>query len=435
MKKISFYDWCKNNNRQDLIDAWDNQLNMKDMKNVPIHSKEKYYFKIEENMPSILYRLSNIPDKRRDNDPIKCFYKSFGYFLIKNFGDDAIEKYWSDKNEKSPFDYRAGGGFKVWIKCQNHAYHDDYQIACYNFVNGKRCPWCSGKLVHPLDSFAQYNIDRLGKDFIERYWCEDNEVNPWEFRPFSNKTMVKIQCQHKSYHQYFVSAADFSSGIDCPLCNKKRVHPIDSLGGTRPELIPLWSDKNEKSIFECREYSHEKMYWKCGAGKHDDYIRAISDVTSKGFDTCPKCAAENNMSHYQELVEAYLETLPYGVNHEGDCTICPINPRTNYPLRYDNEVCDIDGHNLIIEVHGIQHYKESGFHILGSKHSGRTVQEEYEYQIWKDNYKEQYAIDNGYRYLAIPYYDVDNGNYIDIINQQIELLKQQTINNKQYKNP
>lgn len=424
MGKTSFYDWCMVNNRQDLIDAWDCQLNQEDIKSVPFYSREKYYFKIEENMPSILYSPSNIRDKRRSNDPIKIFYNSFGYYLIKNFGDDAIEKYWSDKNDKSPFEYSVGSGFKVWIKCQNCNYHEDYQMACFNFIKGKRCPWCAGKMVHPLDSFAQYNINRLGDDFLERYWCKDNNINPWTIRPFVNKVKVKIQCQHKSYHQYWVEVADFSLGIDCPLCNKKRVHYIDSLGGTHPELIPLWSDKNEKSIFEYREFSHEKVYWKCKDGKHDDYIRAISDITSKGFYNCPNCTAENNMSWYQRIVGEYLDTMPYKINHENNCTLCPINPYTNYPLRYDNEVCNINGHNLIVEVHGIQHYQENGFHILGAKHSGRTVQEEYEYQIWKDKYKEQYAIENGYEYLAIPYYDINNGNYIDIIDRQVKLLKQ-----------
>lgn len=425
MKKVTFYDWCIKNNRQDLIDAWDVELNNEDMKSVSIHSKEKYYFKIEKNMPSILYRLSNIPDKKKkNNDPIKFFYKSFGYFLIKNFGDDAIDKYWSDKNDKSPFDYWAGSGSKVWIKCQNCDYHDDYLVKCYGFMYGNRCPWCAGKKVHPLDSFAQYNIDRLGDDFLEKYWCNDNTVDPWAIAPFANKIKVKIQCQHKYYHQYFVTAADFSTGIDCPLCNKKRVHPDDSLGGVHPELVSLWSDKNKKSIFEYRVCSHEKVYWKCESGQHDDYLRAISDVTSNGFHTCPKCSEEKSMSHYQELVSKYLDTLPYHVNHELDCTIVPINPKTNYQLRYDNEVCGINGNNLIIEVHGIQHYEENGFHMLASKHSGRTPQEEYEYQKWKDEYKRQYAIDKGYCYLAIPYYDVDNEKYIDVIDEKISLLKQ-----------
>lgn len=424
MRKVSFYDWCTNNNRQDLIDAWDSQLNEDDMKNVSIHSKKQFYFKIEENMPSILYKLSNIPDKRNNNDPINFFYRSFGYFLIKNFGDDAIEKYWSNKNNKSPFEYWAGSEHKIWIKCQKHSYHEDYLTTCCNFVKGKRCPWCAGKLVHPLDSFAQYNINRLGEDFLERYWCKDNEINPYEIRPFTNNIMVKIQCQHKQYHQYWVEVSDFSTGIDCPLCNKKRVHYIDSLGGTHPELIPLWSDKNKKSIFEYREHSHEKVYWKCEYGLHDDYIRAISDVTSKGFRTCRKCSAENNTSHYQRTVDEYLKTLPYCINHESDCSISPINPYTNYPLKYDNEICDIGGRNLIIEVHGIQHYQLNGFHMLAAKYNGRTAQEEYEYQQWKDEYKKQYALNSGYGYIAIPYYDIDNGNYIKIINEQISLLKQ-----------
>ena len=43
-------------------------------------------------------------------------------------------------------------------------------------------------------------------------------------------------------------------------------------------------------------------------------------------------------------------------------------------------------------------------------------------KVLKDKYKEQYAINNGYGYLAIPYCEVDNGNYINLINEQILLL-------------
>ena len=92
----SFYQWCLDNHRQDLIDSWDYELNKDDIHYVPYGSGKKYYFKIENNMPSILYTISDITSAKHLS-PIKKFYNSFGYYLVNNFGKSAIEKYWSTK--------------------------------------------------------------------------------------------------------------------------------------------------------------------------------------------------------------------------------------------------------------------------------------------------------------------------------------------------
>lgn len=422
----SFYQWCLNNNHQDFIDAWDVNLNKDDIHYVPHASGKKYFFKIENGMPSISYRLADITSIKFLS-PIKKFYNSLGYYLISTFGEDAIEKYWSDKNNKLPWDYDKGSGKKVWFKCQEKDYHKDYCTPVYNFVNGSRCPYCASKKVHPLDSFAQYNINRLGEEFLEKYWCDDNVVDPWEIAPFSNNIKVKIQCQHVLYHQYEVTAADFSLGVDCSFCNRTRVHYLDSLGYLFPEIIDVWSDKNKKTPFEYKPYSHELVWLKCENGIHDDYRRRIADFTLKGFKKCHKCVQAEKESSIQKSVRLFLETMPYKLLHEYDCSIIPINPNTNMKMPFDNEVCDINGINLIVETHGIQHYEINGWHITQAKHSGKTPQEEFEYQKWKDEYKKQYALSHDYEYLEIPYYTVEDGSYKELIIYKINTIKHITI--------
>lgn len=424
----SFYQWCIDNQRYDLIDSWDTELNKEDIHYVPRKSIKKFYFKVESNMPSINCCLSEITGGHH-LDPIKKFYNSLGYYLISTYGDNAIKLYWSNKNKKSPWFFDKGSGKHVWFKCVEKDYHEDYLSQVCSFTSGSRCPWCAGKKVHPLDSFAQYNINKFGIDFLEKYWCKDNIIDPWTIRPFSNNVQIHIQCQHKSYHQYWIEAADYSLGVDCPFCNRSRVHINDSFGMHFPDVESLWSDKNKKSPFEYHIYSHETVWLKCENHKHDDYLKRIADISIKGLTRCPFCVQERKESFIQESVRLFLEETPYIVLHEYQCSIIPINPITNHKMPFDNELCNINGKNLIIETHGIQHYEMVGWHVTRAKQRCITPEEEFKYQKWKDKFKKDYAILHGYEYLEIPYWTIDNKTYKNLISDKINKMEKQYYKN------
>ena len=52
---------------------------------------------------------------------------------IKNIGNDLCKKYWSNKNNINPYSISFGSETKVWIKCQEKDYHNNYFISCYSF--------------------------------------------------------------------------------------------------------------------------------------------------------------------------------------------------------------------------------------------------------------------------------------------------------------
>lgn len=414
----SFKTWCENTNNKYIIDLWDTEKNDISIDMIAKSSGKKFYFKCERGLhDSYLLSLSDIyAGKFKKIKCPKC--NSIGQYLLDLYGADAIEKYWSEKNTKSPFEYPKSSKKKVWIKCVAKDYHDDYLAECGNFINGNRCPWCAHKLLHPKDSFGQHVKNVYGEDFFEKYWCKENTINPYKIAPYTNDLKVKIQCQKKSYHQFWQLVTDVSSKKMCPYCNRNLVHPNDSLGSLYPEIVPLWSDKNDKSPFEYKPFSHYTIWLKCENETHEEYQRKISDYTRKVAFLCPICHRERHESSYETAVREYLETLHYTINHEYNCSIIPRNPNTNYPLPYDNEIEDI---KLIIEVHGAQHYKLSGFHITAAKSVGnKTPQEMFEYQLWKDKYKKDYAIENGYSYLEIPYTSVLDNTYINLIDSKIK---------------
>jgi hypothetical protein len=104
-------------------------------------------------------------------------------------------------------------------------------------------------------------------------------------------------------------------------------------------------------------------------------------------------------------VDEYLNSLKYVILHEYNCTIKPINPKTKYPLPYDNEIKEL---KLIIEVNGIQHYNRDSIWIDNcAKKKGILKKDYLHYQQLKDRYKRIYAKSKGYNYLEIPYWTDD----------------------------
>ena len=73
-------------------------------------------------------------------------------------------------------------------------------------------------------------------------------------------------------------------------------------------------------------------------------------------------------------------------------------------MPYDFE---LPQHHIIIEVQGKQHL-EYVTYFHGSE-------ENYEYQMWKDQHKKNYAEKNGYTVLYLTYQDLQSGVYKKLI--------------------
>jgi 5'-nucleotidase len=271
-------------------------------------------------------------------------------------------------------------------------------------------------------SFAQWGIDNLGNDFLEKYWdYRKNEnlcIDPWNISANTHDKFW-IKCQEKDYHgSYYLNGNMFVTNNNrCSYCSGKKVHILDSLGLLHPKVISIWSNKNTKSAYEYSEFSMKKVWWKCENEKHDEYFREISVSNACDF-RCPKCSIEREESFLQEGVRTYLNELGYELLHENNCNLSPLNPKTKYPLRYDNEVVDL---KLIIEVHGLQHYQYTKTWHKSKEHFN-------ELKI-RDCYKKYYAISKGYNYLEIPYTALVNDEYKTIINSEISKIKKSNIIN------
>ena len=76
--KMSFYDWCIENNRQDLLDIWDYKLNNKLPNEVSCCTNNEYFFKCPQNKhKSTLWKLITLTRRSK--------VKSTCKWLIYNF--------------------------------------------------------------------------------------------------------------------------------------------------------------------------------------------------------------------------------------------------------------------------------------------------------------------------------------------------------------
>lgn len=347
---------------------------------------------------------------------------SFEQWCIENNRQDVLNKWDFNLNKYKPSDVCRSSSKKYWFKCLR-GIHESELKNISDFTIGRKdninCNLCN--------SFAQWGIDHLGKDFLEKYWdYEKNTIDPWKISKSSNKYYVWIKCQEKNYHEsYLVRCSNFSKNDRrCPYCSGQKIHPFDSLGTLFLQVLETWSDKNQKSPYEYPPMTSQKVYWKCPDGKHKDYKRNICDANKYNF-RCPECTRERNESFLQEKTRLYLESLNYNILHENNCTIIPINPKTKMNLPFDNEIKEL---KLIIEVHGLQHYKIDGFHISSAKRNNTTPEYELHYQQVRDRYKRIFAKMQRYFYLEIPYWTNDvEETYKKLIDNKINKIKKEVI--------
>lgn len=189
--KYSFAERCKNNDRQNYLDLWDYELNEMSPHDVSCGAGKRYFFKCPRNIHSSEERqMLSITRHKLQPYCAKC--NSLGQYMIDNLGSDAIDKYWSDQNTKSPFDVLRGNKESVWIKCDN-ILHPDYQIAALHFTRGHRCSvCCDRKIIAGINDVAT--------------------THPWCVKYFKNQDDAK-RCSFGSENRYI---------FKCPICNTEK---------------------------------------------------------------------------------------------------------------------------------------------------------------------------------------------------------------------
>lgn len=254
----SFEQWCIDNNHQDWLDLWDYELNNIKPSNINYSTKNKYYFKCPRGIhKSELKQISAFTSKSICN--IKCnICNSFAQWGIDTYGQNFLEKYWSNKNIISPWEIPKASNKKVWIKCENKK-HKDYKRSaneCKRY--DLRCPKCVEKRT---ESILQEKVRLYLKDLKYEVLHEYNTlkcINPKtnHILPYDNEIKdLKLIIEVHGTQHYNITGLSKLSAIKNNTTPEQELHKIQlydrykrifaKLQGYYYLEIPYWKD-NEK---------------------------------------------------------------------------------------------------------------------------------------------------------------------------------------------
>ena len=230
-KTKSFYDWCVKNNRQDVLDRWDYELNNCTSKEVSYGTSKKYWFKCNKHKEH-KSELKSIKDFTGGHEGVmdckQC--NSIAQYILDNFPNKILYEVWDKERNGNldPWTISIGSVQKCWFICQEKDYHGSYETKCQDFTNGKRCFYCCcfhGK-VHPLDSLGQFIIDNYGEEFLWSVWGDKNEKSPFEYS-MGSKIKVWWKCVHEEHKDYLRSCGNsVKYKFRCPKCMEEREESI-----------------------------------------------------------------------------------------------------------------------------------------------------------------------------------------------------------------
>lgn len=263
----------------------------------------------------------------------------------------------------------------VFWKCKKC--NSSFDLKVEHRKRGMNCPYCRGLRINKTNSLKSLRPD------IAKLWSENNNISPNEIGIGSSKEFY-WNCE-ECKEVYKMSVNKKTNGRGCPFCAGYRTSKKMSLGGIYPEISKEWHPiKNgELTPFDVSKSSGKKVWWKCN-NCNSDYQMTIDKRTSMKYNakTCKICS--NGMSFGEKIMYKILSDSDINFEKEKVFT-------WKRNSKYDFYLPE---HSCIIEIHGMQHYKET-FSKLG----GRTLKEEKE----NDELKRKKALENGIKnYFEIP---------------------------------
>ena len=279
----SFYDYCVESNKKNLLDEWDFEKNEILPTDINYNSSGTIWFKCRKGhsyKTTLRHRTLNNTDC-----PIcagKLVVEGINDFASK-YPDIAEEWHPTKNGELKPTDITANSNKKVWWICENG--HEWETVVSYR-TKGCHCPICAGKKT--LDGF---NDIATTHPELARQWhpTKNGASKPTDVTSGSGKKVWWI-CE--SGHEWEATIVSRVQGAGCPYCsNRRTLIGYNDLATTHPEIAKEWhSTKNgELKPTDVTAGSNKKVWWICEKGH--EWITTVSNRSRYGS-TCPFCKKE-----------------------------------------------------------------------------------------------------------------------------------------------
>lgn len=228
--------------------------------------------------------------------------------------------------------------------------------------------------VFDTSSFSNCAIGKLLGRNTSEYAFSVGDVVPTTFSNLEILEQVRKQgknCTRKAYRYRCLKCQDedikdettLKEGHGCPVCGKssiKVVKTINSLWKTHPCFVDFFV--NEEDAMSHSSYSTKKVLMKCPHCQ-EPKMYSIKNLVNRGYLPCDKCSS--GFSYSERFLNHFLSGLNISFETQ-------FSPEWSQGRKYD---CYIPAFNVIVEAHGLQHYRESP--------RGRSLKEEHENDLLK----------------------------------------------------
>lgn len=304
------------------------------------------------------------------------------------------------------------------IHCNNC--NSDFSNSWVNIYRSPKCPNCTPGFPHK----------RTFKEIKE----EIKDINPNIIitSKINDNQLIKTQeyLDYKCIIDGYIGKSRIShllEGVQCPVCSNKVVIPgVNDIATTHPDYIKYFLNKGDtiKYSYGCNDKISIKCP-DCGFIKHDVII---NNLLRYNF-TCPMCS--DGLSIPEKFCREILFELKI---------IFYPQKKFNWSQnkKYDFYIHD---YNMIIEVHGIQHYQENNLTDYKKEHKNDILKQQLALKneivnyIIVDTRKSEFdwLKDNFIKSLS-KYFNLANINWMDIYEkcQKSILLKACELHNNKH---
>jgi transposase-like protein len=198
-----------------LEDYWDYEKNNElgiDPWNIAINYSKKVWIKcqIKEYHDSYLTIANNFTSKN-----VRCPQcKGYNIHPLDSLGSKYPDSllFWSDKNNKSPFEYASRTEQEVYWCCEN-GIHEDYLRRIDNSVlRNFRCPECYGKFKKTQEEFEKEIYELVGDEYLVLSKYNNNQT----------KVLFKHNLSECG-NEFLMQPSNFFYGEQrCPACKQSK---------------------------------------------------------------------------------------------------------------------------------------------------------------------------------------------------------------------
>lgn len=310
----SFEKFCKDTNNIDLLNLWDDELNKISPDMISSSTQGKYWFKCPSGLhESRMICVGNVVNgyKTRGYYCICHACNSIGQYIIDKYGNEYLDKIWSNKNNRSYYDIEKSSSSKIWLRCLDDSTHDDYDVTANNYSYGHdKCPYCTGQRVCLTNSFGYKHPEYIS------VWSEKNTFGPFD-KSYGSKAYAWFKCENGIHDEYRKRIIDINKEkYICPECAKEKA--ISHV--PRGEESPQWRGG---VLTENIKQRHSKEYanWRMEVFKKDWY-------------TCQCCGSSKDIQAHHINPFSKYDDMRLDVQN-GMC-LCSLHHQTNNSGSFHN---------------------------------------------------------------------------------------------------